>query len=87
MVKIADALAELLVSHLRRGRFADVYLDIGRDVLALRARSQLAGQLANSVTNQYLQATSKTKRLAQDKLVDAILPRGSLSASKSNLIQ
>ena len=26
------------------------------------------------VTNKYLQATSKTKRLAQDKLVDAILP-------------
>jgi hypothetical protein len=33
------------------------------------------------------QATSKTKRLAQDKLVDAILPSGSLSASKSSLIQ
>jgi hypothetical protein len=28
------------------------------------------------VTNKYLQATSKTKRLAQDKLVDAILPTG-----------
>jgi integrase len=40
-----------------------------------------------SVTNQYLQATSKTKRLAQDKLVEAILPSGLLSASKSNLIQ
>ncbi len=38
-----------------------------------------------NVTNQYLQATSK--RLAQDKLVDAILPSGSLSASKSHLIQ
>ncbi|HEX4605396.1 MAG TPA: hypothetical protein VH724_15455 [Candidatus Angelobacter sp.] len=40
-----------------------------------------------SVTNKYLQATSKTKRLAQEKLVDAILPTGSLSASKSTLIQ
>src|SRR6202034_886596 len=40
-----------------------------------------------NVTNQYLQAASKTKHLAQDKLVDAILPSGSLSASKSNLIQ
>jgi integrase len=40
-----------------------------------------------SVTNQYLQATSKTKRLAQGKLVDAILPTGSLSTSKSTLIQ
>jgi integrase len=30
------------------------------------------------VTNKYLQATSKTKRLAQDRLVDAILPGGFL---------
>jgi integrase len=37
------------------------------------------------VTNKYLQATSKTKRLAQDKLVDAILPTGILP--KTNLIQ
>jgi len=36
------------------------------------------------VTNKYLQATSKTKRLAQDKLVDAILPTGFLP--KTNLI-
>ena len=34
------------------------------------------------VTNKYLQATSKTKRLAQDKLVDAILPDGVLSAKQ-----
>ena len=40
-----------------------------------------------NVTNQYLQATSKSKRLAQDKLVHAILPTGTLSQSKSNLIQ
>jgi hypothetical protein len=39
-----------------------------------------------NVTNQYLQATSKTKRLAQQKLVDAILPTGSLSQSRSTLI-
>jgi hypothetical protein len=37
------------------------------------------------VTNRDLQATSKTKRLAQDKLVDAILPTGTLP--KTNLIQ
>ena len=37
------------------------------------------------VTNKYLQATSKIKRLAQDKLVDAILPTGILP--KTNLIQ
>jgi integrase len=34
------------------------------------------------VTNQYLQATSSSKRLAQEKLVHAILPQGSLSRSK-----
>jgi len=34
------------------------------------------------VTNKYLQATSKTKRLAQDKLVDAILPTGILPEDK-----
>jgi integrase len=37
------------------------------------------------VTNKYLQATSKTKRLAQGKLVNAILPTGILP--KTNLIQ
>jgi hypothetical protein len=37
------------------------------------------------VTNKYLQGTSKTKRFAQDKLVDAILPTGILP--KTNLIQ
>jgi integrase len=40
-----------------------------------------------SVTNKYLQATSETKRSAQDKLVDAILPTGLLSQSKTTLIQ
>jgi integrase len=39
------------------------------------------------VTNKYLQATPESKRLAQGKLVDAILPGGLLSLSKSTLIQ
>jgi integrase len=39
------------------------------------------------LTNKYLQATTKSKRLAQGKLVDAILPGNVLSGSKSNLIQ
>ena len=39
------------------------------------------------VTNKYLQATPESKRLAQGKLVDAIIPGGLLSASKSTLIQ
>jgi integrase len=37
------------------------------------------------VTNKYLQATSKSKRSAQDRLVDAILPAGLLP--KPNLVQ
>ena len=38
------------------------------------------------VTNKYLQPTTTSKRLAQGKLVDAILPGGLLSASKSTLV-
>jgi len=37
------------------------------------------------VTNKYLQATSKTKRVAHDKLVDAFLPAGLLP--KANVVQ
>jgi len=36
------------------------------------------------VTNKYLQATSKTKRLAQDRLVDAILPTGDFAEDQPN---
>jgi len=39
------------------------------------------------VTNKYLQATPNSKRLAQDKLVDAILPSGVLRGKRSTLIQ
>ncbi len=39
------------------------------------------------VTNKYLQAIPESKRLAQGKLVDAILPGGMLSAIKPTLIQ
>jgi hypothetical protein len=39
------------------------------------------------VTNKYIQATSESKRSTQGKLVDAILPGGLLSASKSTLVQ
>ena len=38
------------------------------------------------VTNKYLQATTTSKRLAQGKLVDAILPGGVLSVNKSTLV-
>jgi integrase len=39
------------------------------------------------VTNKYLQATSQSKRIAQEKLVEAILPGGILSASKTTTVQ
>jgi integrase len=39
------------------------------------------------VTNKYLQATPESKRLAQRKLVEAILPEGLLPVTKSTLIQ
>lgn len=39
------------------------------------------------VTNKYLQATAERKRLAQEKLVDAILPGGSLPFHKPTLVQ
>jgi len=35
------------------------------------------------VTNKYLQATAESKRLAQDKLVGAILPMGLFAGAKS----
>ena len=38
------------------------------------------------VTNKYLQATTKSKRLTQEKFVNNILPGDVLSGSKSNLI-
>ena len=37
------------------------------------------------VTNKYLQATTKSKRLAQGKLVDAILPGGCAVGKQINL--
>jgi len=39
------------------------------------------------VTNKYLQATAESERLAQDKLVGAILLTGLLSGSKSKMVQ
>ena len=38
------------------------------------------------VTNKYLQATSKTKRLAHDKLVDALLACGLVAQTEANPI-
>jgi hypothetical protein len=62
-------------------------IQIGR---VWRFRATIRDYLRHSnphVTNKYLQATPESKRLAQGKLVDAILPGGLLSGSKLTLIQ
>lgn len=70
--------------HTFRHSVGSMLADMGEHQLTIRDYLRHSNL---NVTNQYLQATSKTKRLAQDKLVDAILPSGSLSASKSHLVQ
>lgn len=70
--------------HTFRHTVGTMLADMGEHQLTIR--DYLRHSHIN-VTNQYLQATSKNKRLAQEKLVDAILPAGSLSQSKSSLIQ
>jgi integrase len=70
--------------HTFRHSVGSMLADMGEHQLTIRDYLRHSNL---NVTNQYLQATSKTKRLAQDKLVEAILPSGLLSASKSNLIQ
>lgn len=70
--------------HTFRHTVGTMLADMGEHQLTIR--DYLRHSHIN-VTNQYLQATSKSKRLAQDKLVDAILPTGSLSQSKPSLVQ
>jgi len=70
--------------HTFRHSVGSMLADMGEHQLTIRDYLRHSNL---NVTNQYLQATSNTKRLAQDKLVDTILPSGLLSASKSHLIQ
>jgi integrase len=86
--KIKPAFAKLGITgvgwHTFRHTVGSLLADLGEHQLTIRDYRRHSHL---NVTNQYLQATSNTKRLAQEKLVDAILPTGSLSASKSHLIQ
>jgi integrase len=86
--KIKPAFAKIGITgvgwHTFRHTVGAMLADMGEHQLTIR--DYLRHSHIN-VTNQYLQATSKSKRLAQEKLVDAILPTGSLSQSKSSLIQ
>jgi integrase len=68
--------------HTFRHSVGTMLADIGEHQLTIRYYLRHSNL---HITNKYLQATSKTKRLAQDKLVDAILPTGILP--KTNLIQ
>ena len=68
--------------HTVRHSVGTMLAEMGEHQLTIRDDLRLSNL---HVTNKYLQATSKTKRLAQDKLVDAILPTGILP--KTNLIQ
>jgi integrase len=70
--------------HTFRHSVGSILADMGEHQLTIRDYLRHSNL---NVTNQYLQATSQTKRLAQEKLVDAILPTGSLSQSRSTLIQ
>jgi len=70
--------------HTFRHSVGSTLADMGEHQLTIRDYLRHSNL---NVTNQYLLATSNIKRLAQGKLVDAIVPSGSLSASKSSLIQ
>ena len=86
--KIQPAFAKIGITgvgwHTFRHTVGSLLAEMGEHQLTIR--DYLRHSHLN-VTNQYLQATSNTKRLAQDKLVHAILPTGSLSKSRSTLIQ
>ena len=81
--KIKPAFVKLGITgvgwHTFRHSVGSILADMGEHQLTIRDYLRHSNL---NVTNQYLQATSKTKRLAQDKLVDAILPMGLLPAPK-----
>jgi integrase len=86
--RIKPAFAKVGISgvgwHTFRHTVGTMLADMGEHQLTIRTYLR-HGNL--NVTNKYLQATCNSKRSAQGKLVDAILPTGILSQSKSTLIQ
>jgi integrase len=59
--------------HTFRHSFGTMLAEMGEHQLTIRDYVRHSNL---HITNKYLQATSRTKRLAPDKLVDAILPTG-----------
>ena len=86
--KIQPTFAKLGITgvgwHTFRHTVGSMLADMGEHQLTIRDYLRHSNL---HVTNKYLQATPESKRLAQGKLVDAILPGGGLSVSKSTLIQ
>ena len=86
--KIKPAFVKLGITgvgwHTFRHSVGSILADMGEHQLTIRDYLRHSNL---NVANLYLQATSKTKRLAQERLVDAILPTGSLSVGKSTLIR
>ncbi len=86
--KIKPAFAKFGITgvgwHTFRHTVGTMMADMGEHQLTIRDYLRHSNL---NVTNKYLQATSQTKRLAQGKLVDALLPTGLLPTSKSNLVQ
>jgi integrase len=78
--KIKPAFASLGISgvgwHTFRHTVGTLLAEMGEHQLTIRDYLRHANL---TVTNKYLQATAKSKRHAQDKLVEAILPSGRLS--------
>ena len=71
--------------HTFRHSVGTMLAEMGEHQLTIRDYLRHSNLHVTNKYLKYLQATSKTKRLAQDKLVDAILPTGILP--KTNLIQ
>ncbi len=86
--KIKPAFAKFGIAgvgwHTFRHTVGTMLADMGEHQLTIRDYLRHSNL---NVTNKYLQATSQTKRLAQGRLVDALLPTGLLPTSKSNLVQ
>ena len=82
------AIAKVGIAGVGRHTFRDtvgaMLAEIGEHQLTIRDYLRHSNL---HVTNKYLQATPESKRFAQGKLVDAILPSGLLSVNKSTLIQ